>query len=97
MKNGCDMEPVTAYLALGANLGERQGQLQGARGALAASGGVRERPADSSSRTRPAEHTSPVENTAQPLHDFNPIRAGALRIFGRFGFGVLRPRFKPGQ
>jgi 2-amino-4-hydroxy-6-hydroxymethyldihydropteridine diphosphokinase len=35
------MDPVTAYLALGANLGDRQGQLQGARAALAASGGVR--------------------------------------------------------
>jgi 2-amino-4-hydroxy-6-hydroxymethyldihydropteridine diphosphokinase len=35
------MEPVTAYLALGANLGDRQGQLQGARAALAAAGGIR--------------------------------------------------------
>lgn len=35
------MEPVTAYLALGANLGDRQGQLQGARTALAAAGGIR--------------------------------------------------------
>lgn len=35
------MEPVTAYLALGANLGDRAGQLQGARGALAAADGLR--------------------------------------------------------
>jgi 2-amino-4-hydroxy-6-hydroxymethyldihydropteridine diphosphokinase len=41
MEKGDDMEPVTAYLALGANLGDRQGQLQGARTALAAAGGIR--------------------------------------------------------
>jgi 2-amino-4-hydroxy-6-hydroxymethyldihydropteridine diphosphokinase len=40
MEKGYHMEPVTAYLALGANLGDRQGQLQGARTALAA-GGIR--------------------------------------------------------
>lgn len=38
MEKGYDMEPVTAYLALGANLGDRPGQLRGARAALAASG-----------------------------------------------------------
>jgi 2-amino-4-hydroxy-6-hydroxymethyldihydropteridine diphosphokinase len=41
MEKGDDMEPVTAYLALGANLGDRQGQLQGARAALAATDGIR--------------------------------------------------------
>ena len=35
------MEPVSAYLALGANLGDRQGQLQGAREALATADGIR--------------------------------------------------------
>lgn len=38
MKAGCDRETVSAYLALGANLGDRQRQLQGAREVLAASG-----------------------------------------------------------
>lgn len=41
MEKGKDMEPVTAYLALGANLGDRLGQLRGARVALAAAAGVR--------------------------------------------------------
>lgn len=41
MEKEDDMEPVTAYLALGANLGDRLGQLQGARSALAAAGGIR--------------------------------------------------------
>jgi 2-amino-4-hydroxy-6-hydroxymethyldihydropteridine diphosphokinase len=41
MEKGKDMEPVTVYLALGANLGDRLGQLRGAREALAAAVGVR--------------------------------------------------------
>jgi len=40
MEKGDDLELITAYLALGANLGDRVGQLQGARAALAAAGGI---------------------------------------------------------
>jgi 2-amino-4-hydroxy-6-hydroxymethyldihydropteridine diphosphokinase len=53
MEKGDDMEPVTAYLALGANLGDRQGQLQGARAALAAARGTRVTAASPLYETRP--------------------------------------------
>lgn len=41
MDGRCGKESVTAYLALGSNLGERRAQLRGAREALAAAGAVR--------------------------------------------------------
>jgi 2-amino-4-hydroxy-6-hydroxymethyldihydropteridine diphosphokinase len=63
MEKGDDMEPVTAYLALGANLGDRQGQLQGARTALAAAGGIRVTAAS------PLYETAPVGGPpGQPLY-----------------------------
>jgi 2-amino-4-hydroxy-6-hydroxymethyldihydropteridine diphosphokinase len=60
MKKADDMEPVTAYLALGANLGDRQRQLQGARTALAATDGIR------------VTAASPLY--ASPLYETEPVR-----------------------
>lgn len=63
MENERDTDAVTAYLALGANLGDRQGQLQGARAALAATGDVRVIAAS------PLYETTPVGGPpGQPLY-----------------------------